>query len=304
VVTGGPDVGQAFASLAFDHIIFTGATSIGRHVMKAAAENLVPVTLELGGKSPVILGRSADLTTSAARIMNGKTLNAGQICLAPDYVLAPADKIGGFVEAAKSAVHQMFPTIRDNPDYTAVVADRHYERLTGYVDDARAKGADIVEINPAGEDLRQQPHRRMAPTLILNPTDDMKVMQEEIFGPLLPVKAYQKVDEAIDYVNAHNRPLGLYYFGSDSDERDKVLDRTTSGGVSVNDVVMHVVQEELPFGGIGPAGMGAYHGHDGFREFSHRKSVFHQMKNDFGLRMLRPPYGAAISKYLASQIKR
>jgi coniferyl-aldehyde dehydrogenase len=214
------------------------------------------------------------------------------------------DKIGGFVEAAKSAVGQMFPTIRDNPDYTAIVADRHYERLTGYVDDARAKGADIVEINPAGEDLRQQPHRRMAPTLILNPTDDMKVMQEEIFGPLLPVKAYQKVDEAIDYVNAHARPLGLYYFGSDSDERDNVLDRTTSGGVSVNDVVMHVVQEELPFGGIGPAGMGAYHGHDGFREFSHRKSVFHQMKNDFGLRMLRPPYGAAITRYLASQIKR
>jgi coniferyl-aldehyde dehydrogenase len=236
--------------------------------------------------------------------MNGKTLNAGQICLAPDYVLAPADKIGGFVEAAKFAVGQMFPTIRDNPDYTAVVADRHYERLTGYVDDARAKGADIVEINPAGEDLRQQPHRRMAPTLILNPTDDMKVMQEEIFGPLLPVKAYQKVDEAIDYVNAHARPLGLYYFGSDNDERDNVLDRTTSGGVSVNDVVMHVVQEELPFGGIGPAGMGAYHGHDGFREFSHRKSVFHQMKNDFGLRMLRPPYGAAITRYLASQIKR
>jgi coniferyl-aldehyde dehydrogenase len=236
--------------------------------------------------------------------MNGKTLNAGQICLAPDYVLAPADKIGGFVEAAKSAVHQMFPTIRDNPDYTAVVADRHYERLTGYVDDARAKGAEIVEINPAGEDLRQQPHRRMAPTLILNPTDDMKVMREEIFGPLLPVKAYQKLDDAIDYVNAHDRPLGLYYFGSDSDERDRVVDRTTSGGVSVNDVVMHVVQEELPFGGIGPAGMGAYHGHDGFREFSHRKSVYHQLKNDFGLKMLRPPYGAAITSYLASQIKR
>ena len=304
VVTGGPEVGQAFASLAFDHIIFTGATSIGRHVMKAAAENLVPVTLELGGKSPVILGRSADLATSAARIMNGKTFNAGQICLAPDYVLAPADKIGGFVEAAKSAVHHMFPTIRDNPDYTALVADRHFERLTGYLDDARAKGADIVEINPAGEDLRQQPHRRMAPTLILNPTDDMKVMQEEIFGPLLPVKAYQKLDEAIDYVNAHDRPLGLYYFGSDGEERDRVLNRTTSGGVSVNDVVMHVAQEELPFGGIGPAGMGAYHGHDGFREFSHRKSVYHQMKSDMALRMLRPPYGGGISKYLASQIKR
>jgi coniferyl-aldehyde dehydrogenase len=305
VVTGGPEVGQVFSSLAFDHMIFTGATSIGRHVMRAAAENLVPLTLELGGKSPVVIGRSADLATAAARIMNGKTLNAGQICLAPDYVLAPADQIGGFVAAAKSAVGHMFPTIRDNPDYTAVVADRHYARLTGYVDDARAKGAEIVEINPSGEDLRQQPHRRIAPTLILNPTDDMKVMQEEIFGPLLPVKAYQKVDEAIDYINAHDRPLGLYYFGTDKDEQDQVLDRTTSGGVSVNDVVMHVAQEELPFGGIGPAGMGAYHGHDGFREFSHRKSVFHQLKRDIGpLRMLRPPFGAGIAKYLATQIKR
>jgi len=305
VVTGGPEVGQAFSGLAFDHMIFTGATSIGRHVMRAAAENLVPVTLELGGKSPVVIGRSANMATAAARIMNGKTLNAGQICLAPDYVLAPADQISGFVEAAKSAVGQMFPTIRDNPDYTAVVADRHYARLTGYVDDARAKGAEIVEINPAGEDLRQQPHRRIAPTLILNPTDDMKVMQEEIFGPLLPVKAYRKVDEAIDYINAHDRPLGLYYFGADKDERDRVLDRTTSGGVSVNDVVMHVAQEELPFGGIGPAGMGAYHGYYGFREFSHRKSVFHQMKKDIGpLRMLRPPYGAGLARYLATQIRR
>ena len=305
VVTGGAEVGQAFSSLAFDHLIFTGATSIGRQVMRAAAENLVPVTLELGGKSPVVIGRSADLATAAARIMNGKTLNAGQICLAPDYVLAPSDQLNAFVAEAKSAVGRMFPTIRDNPDYTAVVADRHFARLTGYLDDARAKGAEIVEINPAGEDLRQQPHRRIAPTLILNPTDDMKVMQEEIFGPLLPVKAYQKVDDAIDYINAHDRPLGLYYFGADNAERDRVLNQTTSGGVSVNDVVMHVAQEELPFGGIGPAGMGAYHGHDGFREFSHRKSVFHQMKRDIRpLRMLRPPYGAGIAKYLMTQIKR
>jgi coniferyl-aldehyde dehydrogenase len=305
VVTGGPEVGQAFSGLAFDHLIFTGSTSIGRQVMRAAAENLVPVTLELGGKSPVVIGRSAELATAAARIMNGKTLNAGQICLAPDYVLAPADQIGGFVEAAKAAVGHMFPGIRDNPDYTAIVSDRHYARLAFYVDDARAKGAEIVEINPAGEDLRQQPYRRMAPTLILNPTDDMKVMQDEIFGPLLPVKSYQRVDEAIDYINAHDRPLGLYYFGTDKDERDRVLDRTTSGGVSINDVVMHVAQEELPFGGIGPAGMGAYHGYDGFREFSHRKSVFHQIRKDIGpLRMLRPPYGAGLAKYLASQIKR
>jgi coniferyl-aldehyde dehydrogenase len=237
--------------------------------------------------------------------MNGKTLNAGQVCLAPDYVLAPAEHIGGFVAAAKSAVADMFPTIRDNPDYTAVVADRHYARLSGYLDDARAKGAEIVEINPAGEDLRQQPHRRMAPTLILNPTDDMKVMQDEIFGPLLPVKSYDQIDDAIDYINAHDRPLGLYYFGNDADERDRVVDRTTSGGVSVNDVVMHVAQEDIPFGGIGPAGMGAYHGYDGYREFSHRKAVFHQMKKDIGpLRMLRPPFGAGISRYLAAQIRR
>ena len=305
VVTGGPEVGQAFSGLAFDHMIFTGATSIGRHVMRAAAENLVPITLELGGKSPVVIGRSADMATAAARIMNGKTLNAGQICLAPDYVLAPADQMDSFVREAKASVTRMFPSIRDNPDYTAVVADRHYERLMGYLDDARAKGAEIVEINPAGEDLRQQPHRRIAPTLVLNPTDDMKIMQEEIFGPLLPVKSYQKVEEAIDYINAHERPLGLYYFGADDVEREQVLNRTTSGGVTVNDVVMHVAQEELPFGGVGPAGMGSYHGHDGFREFSHRKSVYHQLKKDIGpLLMLRPPYGAGIGKYLASQIKR
>src|SRR6202000_2608025 len=178
VVTGGPDVGQAFASLAFDHIIFTGATSIGRHVMKAAAENLVPVTLELGGKSPGILGRSADVATAAARIMNGKTLNAGQICLAPDYVLAPKETLETFVGEAAGAVKRMFPTIKDNPDYTAIVAQRHYDRIIGYIDDARAKGARVVELKPEGEDLSQQEHRKIAPTLIIDPTDDMKVMQE------------------------------------------------------------------------------------------------------------------------------
>jgi coniferyl-aldehyde dehydrogenase len=305
VITGGPEVGRAFAGLAFDHLLFTGGTSIGRDVMRAAAENLVPVTLELGGKSPVVIGASADLEAAANRIMNGKTFNAGQICLAPDYVLAPADRIEAFVGHAKAAVRRMFPTIRDNPDYTAIVSDRHYGRLMGYLEDARAKGAEIVELNPAGEDLRQQPHRRIPPTLILRPTDDMKVMQEEIFGPLLPIKAHQGVDEAIDYINARPRPLGLYYFGSDDAERDRVLERTTSGGVAVNDVVMHVAQEELPFGGIGPAGMGAYHGYDGFREFSHRKSVYHQIKREIApLRMLRPPFGGAIRRILSMQIRR
>lgn len=304
VFTGGPEVGQAFAGLHFDHLIFTGATSIARHVMKAAAENLVPVTLELGGKSPVILGRSADMATAAARVMAGKTLNAGQICLAPDYVLAPDDKIGAFVGEARKAVEGMFPTIKDNPDYTAVIADRHYERIKGYVDDARAKGAEVIEINPAGEDFSQQEHRKIPPTLILNPTDDMKVMQEEIFGPVLPVMTYRQVEEAVDYVNAHDRPLGLYYFGADADEEARVLSRTTSGGVTVNDVIFHVAQEELPFGGVGPSGMGSYHGVDGFREFSHRKSIYHQLKKDLGpMKALRPPYGEGVRKYLASQLK-
>jgi coniferyl-aldehyde dehydrogenase len=305
VVTGGPEVGQAFTSLPFDHLIFTGATSVARHVMRAAAENLVPVTLELGGKSPVILSRGADMATAAARIMNGKTLNAGQICLAPDYVLAPADQIDAFVAEAKAAIGRTFPTLKDNPDYTAVVAQRHYDRIKGHVDDARAKGATIVEINPAGEDLSQQEHRKIPPTLILNPTDDMTVMQDEIFGPVLPVKTYQEVEEAVDYINAHDRPLGLYWFGTDTAERDMVLTRTTSGGVTVNDVVFHVAQEDLPFGGVGPAGMGSYHGRDGFMEFSHKKAVFHQLKKDIApMLALRPPYGAAIRKYLAGQIRK
>lgn len=304
VFTGGPDVGQAFAGLAFDHLIFTGATSIGRHVMRAAADNLVPVTLELGGKSPVILAESADMATAADRIMAGKTLNAGQICLAPDYVLAPEPRVADFVAAAKASVEKMFPTIKDNPDYTAVIADRHYDRIRGYIDDARAKGAEIVAINPAGEDFAQQEHRKIPPTLILNPTDEMKVMQEEIFGPVLPVKGYRTMDEAIGYVNAHDRPLGLYYFGQDAAEQERVLNATTSGGVTVNDVVFHVAQENLPFGGVGPAGMGSYHGVDGFREFSHKKAVYTQIKKDLGpMQMLRPPYGEGIRKYLAGVVK-
>jgi coniferyl-aldehyde dehydrogenase len=304
VFAGGPEVGQAFSGLAFDHLVFTGATAIARHVMKAAAANLTPLTLELGGKSPVILGRSADYATAAARMMAGKTMNAGQICLAPDYLLAPKDGVGAFVKEATAAVNAMFPTIKDNPDYTAVIAERHFERIRGYVDDARAKGAEIVEINPAGEDFSQQEHRKIPPTLILNATDDMQVMQEEIFGPVLPVLTYSGVDEAIAYANAHDRPLGLYYFGTDAAEEAQVLSRTTSGGVTVNDVIFHVAMEDLPFGGVGPSGMGSYHGVDGFREFSHRKSIYRQLKNDLGpMKALRPPYGAAVRKYIASVLK-
>lgn len=303
VITGGPDVGAAFTSLPFDHMVFTGATSIAYHVMRAAAENLVPLTLELGGKSPVILGRSADMEKAARRIMNGKMLNAGQICLAPDYAFVPKEKTGEFVDHAQSAVAQMYPTLKDNADYTSVVNQRHFDRLQGYLEDARAKGAEIVEINPAGENFSQQPHHKMPPTLVLNPTDDMAVMQDEIFGPIMPVKEYASTEEAVDYINSHDRPLGLYYFGEDAAERDMVLTRTISGGVTVNDVIFHVGQEDLPFGGIGPSGMGAYHGHDGFLEFSHKKAVYSQTGSEI-LSIVRPPYGDKFRKQIGGMIKR
>jgi coniferyl-aldehyde dehydrogenase len=305
VFTGGPDVGAAFSSLPFDHLLFTGATSVARHVMRAASENLVPVTLELGGKSPVVVGRSAPMDLTADRVMFGKMLNAGQICLAPDYVLVPSEKMDDFVASAKTSVSRMFPTLLDNPDYTSVVNARHHERLTGYVEDARAKGAEIVEINPANEDFRQQPHHKIPPTLILDPSDEMQVMQDEIFGPLLPVKRYDSVDEAIDYVNGRDRPLGLYWFGTDGGEERTVLDRTTSGGVTVNDVIMHVAQEDLPFGGVGPSGMGSYHGLDGFRTFSHAKSVYTQTKIDvMKLAGMAPPWGEKFMGAMRAQIKR
>jgi coniferyl-aldehyde dehydrogenase len=304
VITGGPDVGKAFTELAFDHIIFTGATSIARHVMAAAAKNLVPLTLELGGKSPTILSRSADIASATERVAMGKLMNAGQICLAPDYMLVPAEKEDAVVEGLKAATARMYPSLLANDDYTSVISRRHRDRLQAHIDDARAKGADIVEVNPANEDFSRQNTNKMPLTLIRNPTDDMTVMQEEIFGPLLPIKSYKAVDEAIDYVNRRDRPLGLYWFGTDSAEERKVLDRTISGGVTVNDVIFHISAEDLPFGGIGPAGMGNYHGHDGFKEFSHPKSVYHQPKIDLaGLAGFKPPYGEKTRKALARELK-
>lgn len=304
VVTGGPAVGEAFSRQPFDHLLFTGATSIAHHVMRAASENLVPLTLELGGKSPVIVSNSAKMEDAAAKIMTGKTMNAGQICLAPDYVFVPENKVDSFVSAAEKSVTKMYPTLKDNPDYTSVINQRHFDRLNSYIDDAKEKGARIVEINPANEDFSQQAHHKIPPTLVIDPTEDMKIMQEEIFGPLMPVKTYKESDETIDYINAHDRPLGLYYFGEDKAEEEKVLNRTTSGGVTVNDVIMHVSMEDLPFGGVGPSGMGSYHGIDGFREFSHAKAIYTQAKAGFVAEMFRPPYGKKTAKRIASQLKK
>ncbi len=304
VVTGGTEVGQAFSSLAFDHLIFTGGTGIGRHIMRAAADNLTPVTLELGGKSPVIVGRSADTGRAAARVALGKTLNAGQICLAPDYMLVPREQEPEIVAAYSRSITEMYPTMLANPDYTSIINARHRERLQSYLDDARDKGGEVIEINPANEDFASSNGNKMPAYLVRNANEDMKVMQEEIFGPIMPVMTYEGIDDAIGYVNRHDRPLGLYYFGENSDETRKVLDTTVSGGVTVNDVIFHVTTEDLPFGGIGPSGMGAYHGIEGFRTFSHAKAVYHQPKiNIAKLAGLLPPYGKSTRAAIKRDMK-
>lgn len=304
-VTGGPEVGQAFSKLAFDHIIFTGGGGVGRHIMRAAADNLTPVTLELGGKSPVIVGRSADMKAAAGRVALGKTLNAGQICLAPDYMMVPRESEDELVANFTRSVTEMYPTMVANPDYTSIINARHRERLQSYLDDASEKGGQVIEINPAGEDFASSNGNKMPVYIVRNANEDMKVMQEEIFGPIMPVMTYENVDDAIGYVNDHDRPLGLYYFGQDGNEQRKVLDQTVSGGATVNDVLFHVTSEDLPFGGVGPSGMGSYHGIEGFRTFSHAKSVYSQPKiNVSKLAGLLPPYGKATQTAIKRDAKR
>ncbi|SNS37686.1 coniferyl aldehyde dehydrogenase [Sphingopyxis indica] len=305
VFTGGPEVGIAFSKLAFDHLIFTGATSVGRHIMRAAADNLVPVTLELGGKSPTFIGRSADKALAGQRVAMGKLMNAGQICLAPDYLLVAADQEEEVIESVSKGAASLYPTLLANDDYTSVINTRNFDRLQGYLADARDKGAEVIEVNPGQEDFASSNGHKMPLHIVRNPTDDMKVMQEEIFGPVLPVKTYKTIDDAIDYVNAHDRPLGLYYFGQNKSEEERVLTRTISGGVTVNDVLFHNAMEDLPFGGIGPSGMGNYHGIDGFRTFSHARAVYRQPKLDVaGLAGFKPPYGKATAKTLAKELKK
>jgi coniferyl-aldehyde dehydrogenase len=292
IFTGGPEVGEQFAGLPLDHLIFTGGTAIGRHVLRAAAENLVPVTLELGGKSPAIVGRSADLAKAAVRIATGKMLNAGQICIAPDYALVPEESERTFVKSMQAAVSAMYPALLANEDYTSLINERQHVRITGYLDDARAKGAEVIEINPGDEDFSRTNSHKMPLHIVLGVTDEMALMREEIFGPVLPVRRYKTIDDAVSHVNAGPRPLALYYFGSDERERRTVLDRTVSGGVTIDDVLFHVGIDDLPFGGVGPSGMGSYHGVEGFRTFSHAKAIYKQGPVDLAkLGGMRPPYG-------------
>ncbi|WP_454911463.1 coniferyl aldehyde dehydrogenase [Stutzerimonas chloritidismutans] len=284
VVLGDVEVGKAFARLPFDHLLFTGATHIGRDVMHAAADNLTPVTLELGGKSPAIVSATVPLADAAERIAFGKTLNAGQTCVAPDYVLVPRARLKGFVDAYREAVQRLYPSLADNPDYTAIINARQLARLQDYLDDARAKGAQVVPL------FTEAQQRRMPHCLLLEVNEHMRVMHEEIFGPLLPIIPYDELDEALAYVNARPRPLALYYFGYDRPEQQRVLDSTHSGGVCLNDTLLHVAQDDLPFGGIGPSGMGHYHGREGFLTFSKAKSVFAKQRFN-AARLVYPPYG-------------
>lgn len=291
VVLGEADVGVAFSRLPFDHLLFTGSTSVGKHVMRAAAENLTPVTLELGGKSPAIVSTDVPLKDAAERIAFGKTLNAGQTCVAPDYVLVPEDRVGAFVEAYRQAVKGFYPTLADNADYTAIINERQMARLNGYVSDATSKGALLIPLFEQGQG------RRMPHSVLLNVSDEMTVMQDEIFGPLLPIVPYRDLEQAFAYINQRPRPLALYYFGYDKREQHRVLHETHSGGVCLNDTLLHVAQDDMPFGGIGPSGMGHYHGHEGFLTFSKAKGVL--IKQRFNAaRLIYPPYGTSIQKLI------
>lgn len=296
VITGEADVAQEFTKKPFDHILFTGSTIVGSHVMRAASENLTPVTLELGGKSPAIIAPDAPMHDAVDRVCFGKSFNAGQTCVAPDYVLCPTDKVEEFVDYYKETFARLYPSIKDNHDYTAIIDDRQYQRLTTWIEDARSKGAKIIEINPANEDLNTGT-RKLPLHIVLNPTPDMTIMQEEIFGPILPVMTYNSMNEAINFINDRPRPLALYYFGYNVEEQEHVLAKTHAGGVCLNDAIMHVALDDLPFGGIGPSGMGAYHGHEGFLTFSHAKSVLSKPRLNSG-KLAYAPYGKMIHKMI------
>ena len=283
-VLGGPEVAAQFAGLPLDHLFFTGSTAVGRKVMQAAAHNLTPVTLELGGKSPAIVAPDYPIEVAVDRIAAGKLLNAGQTCIAPDYVLLPRAAIEPFAQAMQRYVRQRYGALATNPDYSSMVSAAQYARLSSYLEQARASGARIVEL------AQGDPGRRVfAPTLVLDARDDLALMQEEIFGPILPLVAVDSVDAAIAYVNARPRPLALYHFDRDRARTERVLERTVAGGVTVNDTVMHIAQSSLPFGGIGPSGMGHYHGREGFLTFSKQKPVLYQARFS-SLKLMRPPY--------------
>jgi acyl-CoA reductase-like NAD-dependent aldehyde dehydrogenase len=298
VVNGGVEVAQEFAATPFDHLLFTGSTSVGRHIMRAAAANLTPVTLELGGKSPAIVAPGFSVERAAQRILWGKCLNAGQTCIAPDYVLLPEDQVAGFIEAAREQVRMLYPDGAASADYSAIVNTHHYDRLVKMRDDAVASGARALPLAGGGSPAA----RKLEPTIVTGAGDDAQIMKDEIFGPLLPLKPYRTLEEALAYVAGHPRPLALYYFDDDEARTARVVNESISGNVTVNDTVLHIAQEELPFGGVGASGMGHYHGEEGFTTFSKRKGVFQQSRLN-GLWLFAPPFGRRVETLLRLLLK-
>lgn len=297
VVNGDVDVATRFTSLPFDHLVFTGSTNVGRIVMRAAAENLTPVTLELGGKSPAIIHPDYPIKEAAKRLAFGKTFNSGQICVAPDYVLCHRDQVAEFCRQFVEIVKKSFPSVHDNPDYTGIINAKQRERLKSYIEDAVAKGARVIEVNPQEEELETS--NKMPVTLLLDVDDSMRVMQEEIFGPILPVVVYDEMRQALDYVNQRDRPLALYYFDWDKGRADKVFENTHSGGVCINDTLSHVMADDIPFGGVGPSGMGHYHGREGFEQFSNMRGIV--TKGRFNsTALVGPPWDRFIFRSLVS----
>ena len=297
VVEGDVGVAQEFARLPFDHLLFTGSTPVGRQVMRAAADSLTPVTLELGGKSPAIIGprlaASGHFARAVERIIIGKCMNAGQTCIAPDYVLLPAGQEQAFIEHARQVVADCYPAIESNTDYSTIVDQRQFARLCAYVEEARAGNAKIIDLAPGA--VADSATRRLPPLALLELSDSLRVMQEEIFGPLLPVLPYRDLDQAIRLVNSRPRPLALYYFDRENANIERVLNETVAGGVTVNDTILHIAQDDLPFGGVGPSGMGCYHGFAGFETFSVKKAVFRQSRLS-AIGLFKPPYGAVFER--------
>lgn len=293
IVSGDAQMAASFSNLAFDHLFFTGSTSVGKLVMKSAAENLVPVTLELGGKSPAIIDNDIDIHTAVSRLILGKTLNSGQTCVAPDYILCPKEKVESLTQALKSRYQSMYPSIDTNADCTSIVNDRQKSRLDHLLTDAKIKGAKIIPLIDIVEQGENKALRKVPLTLVTNTSDDMLVMQEEIFGPILPIVGYDNIDDAIDYVNSRARPLALYICSFNKALQQKILLKTHAGGVCINDAAFHVANDDLPFGGTGASGMGQYHGVEGFKTFSHAKSILSRGRISF-TSLLFPPFGTKI----------
>lgn len=291
VFNGEVDVAAAFSALPFDHLLFTGSTNVGRHIMRAAAENLTPVTLELGGKSPAIISPDFPMKDAVERIAFGKCFNAGQTCVSPDYLLCPEGRENEFVAEFKRQIGEMYPNVIDNPDVTSIINQRQYDRLQSYLTEAREKGAKVIEVNPASEDFSTS--RKMPYTLVFNATDDMRITKEEIFGPILLVHSYTTLKEAVDFVNARPRPLALYYFDWSNANADYVVNHTHSGGVCINDTMTHVAIDDLPFGGIGESGMGQYHGYEGFLTFTKPKPIYRKGRIN-STKQLLPPFNTKI----------